>query len=270
MRQDETDFRCHARADPKARTRREKLPRTTPLHSMIAPISNPRGTWIVHLNLHHCDGYSRDDLLGIPEIPNLGALGFSYNQNGTRLDDGIIRSWCRSAAHLGKLSMLKVLILRNHQGVTARSLEFLAWIKGLEVVELTGCLLDGRKFHSTKPEGWVRDYELAQGLEKDCDILEAMKGCQTDVERRKLVLHIGDMAPRATKNHDFDCYVFRRDRKKPSCEKRKATTGSGKETCLPPKKPRATTVRDSRMKDMGDLLAEFGSKVKSDGRVQRK
>jgi hypothetical protein len=156
--------------------------------------------------------------------------------------------------------MLKVLILRNHHSITGRSLEFLGWIEGLEVVELTGCRLAGTGFQSLKQNGWVRDDKLAEELEKECGVVGVMKDCQGDEERQKLVLQIGDTAPRGSRLGLVDSYVFRRDRKTISAKRKEK--GDGKGICLPTKKPRM--VRDSRMKDMGDLLVEFGSRVKND------
>ncbi|KAG0128455.1 hypothetical protein HOY82DRAFT_580099 [Tuber indicum] len=265
---DEPDFVCHSRAQSSGpvmeRLRIEKLAYTVSLGSLIGPISNNQGMWIVYLNLLYNKGYTREELLCIPEIPNLVVLNFPFASNGqvSTLDDGVIRSWSRSSSRDGKLSRLKVLILRNHAGISNESPKYLSWIKSLEIVELTDTNITsdapywGVHWEHDKSRLW-EDLATTRG------VMHVFRKHQTESEKLTLLLQIGDSVTRSSEEHRDNIFILKRIRNLAVAQaKRKGCSASS-----PPSGPPSSSsgqakkrkgVRDSKKKDMGGLLAEFG------------
>lgn len=234
------------------------------MDSLITPISSPSFMWLVDLDLQLSTGYTRFDFLELPNLPNLSALNISCHHQDLDIDDGIIRTWSMAASKQGKLTMLKVLVARNHSQVTARALEYLSWVKSLEVVDLTGCGVTGLR--EVRQLGWVKDSGLANRIEDPAEVWEILRR----EEKEKLVLEVKIEAPQPIPKRvgARNPMVFRREINQASMKRRQSATGPHFNTTSPPgmtpdrntpttKKPR--TLRDYKKKDMGSILAEFGA-----------
>lgn len=237
------------------------------MDSLLPPISSSTFQWLVDLDLQASTGYTRFDLLELPSLPNLGALNISRHHQDFNIDDGIIRTWGMSAARQGKLTMLKVLVARNHLQVTARALEYLSWIESLEVVDVTGCGVTGAK--EIWKLGWVNDPGLADTVEDYLEIWKIMrKEKKKDIEAPQLVVQVKIEAPKPIPKRvgARNPMLFHRENNSTST-KRKHNIMSHPQVAPPPniasnntgatsKKPKV--LRDYKKKDMGGLLAEFG------------
>ncbi|PWW74939.1 hypothetical protein C7212DRAFT_207225 [Tuber magnatum] len=265
---DEPSFVCHSKAQSTGpimeRLRIEKLAYTISLGSLIGPISNNQGMWIVYLNLLYNRGYTRDELLCIPEIPNLVVLNFPFTSNGhvSALDDGVIRSWSRSSSRDGKLSKLKVLILRNHTRITNESPKYLSWIQSLEIIELTGTNITsdapywGVHWEHDKSQLW-EDLTTTRG------VLHVLRKHQTESEKLTLVLQIGDNVTRSSEEHRINIFILKRIENLAVAQAKRKGRSAGSPPSSPPSPPSGQAkkrkgIRDSKRKGMGDLLAEFG------------
>lgn len=238
------------------------------MDSLLAPISSPTFQWLVDLDLQASTGYTRFDLLELPSLPNLGALNISRHHQDIDIDDGIIRTWGMAAARQGKLTVLKVLVARNHLQVTARALEYLSWIKSLEVVDVTGCGVTGAK--EIRKLGWVNDFGLADTVGDPLEIWKIMrKEKKEDIEAQQLVVQVKIEAPQPIPKRvgARNPMLFRRENNSTGT-KRKHNIMSRSQVRPPPnmvsnnagatvKKPKV--LRDYKKKDMGRLLAEFGT-----------
>lgn len=238
------------------------------MDSLLAPISSPTFQWLVDLDLQASTGYTRFDFLELPSLPNLGALNISRHHQDIDIDDGIIRTWGMAAARQGKLTMLKVLVARNHLQVTARALEYLSWIKSLEVVDVTGCGVTGTK--EIQKLGWVNDSGLADTVGDPLEIWKIMrKEKREDTEAQRLVVQVKIEAPQPIPKRVGvrNPMLFRRENNSTST-KRKHNIMSRSQVGPPQKmvsnnagvtvkKPKV--LRDYKKKDMGSLLAEFGT-----------
>ncbi|RPA98924.1 hypothetical protein L873DRAFT_1686024 [Choiromyces venosus 120613-1] len=266
---DEPGFLCHSRTlndgPTMERLRIEKLAYTISIGSLIGPISNDQGMWIVYLNLLYSKGYTRDELLCIPEIPNLVVLNFPYTSNGqvSTLDDGVIRSWSRSASRDGKLSKLKILILRNHPSITNESPKYLSWIKSLEIVELTDTLITNHAPYWNVH--WEHDTsELWKELSTTAGIVRAFRKQQPESEKSILILQIGDYVIRSSGEHRHNIFILKRiENSTVKQAKRKGPSAGSSNSSNPPSSPpgpakKRKGVRDSKKKDIGNLLVEFG------------
>lgn len=253
------------------RLRIEKLAYTISLGSLIDPISNSQGMWIVYLNLLYNKGYTRDELLCIPEIPNLVVLNFPFTSNGqvSTLDDGVIRSWSRSSSRDGKLSRLKVLILRNHSRITNESPKYLSWIQSLEIVELTGTNITsdapywGVHWEHDKSQLW-EDLTTTRGA------IHVFRRHQTEPEKLTLLLQIGDNVTRSSEECRNNIFILKRIGGPAIAQAKRKGRSAGSPPSSPPSSPggqakKRKGVRDSKRKDMGDLLAEFGCGHGSEG-----
>lgn len=220
------------------------------------------------LDLQASIGYTRFDFLELPNLPNLGALNISKHHQDLDIDDGIIRTWAMAAARQGKLTMLKVLVARNHSQVTARSLEYLSWIKSLVIVDVTGCGVTGLR--EICKFGWIADSRVADTIEDPLNILKIIRGKGGgENELQKLVLQVRLEAsqPIPRRVGARTPTVFRRENSLTSTKRKhnsaipypQATLASGATSysvLSTVKKPKV--LRDYKKKDMGSLLAEFG------------
>lgn len=230
---------------------------------LLAPISSPTFRWLVDLDLQTSTGYTRFDFLELPSLPNLGALNISRHHQDLDIDDGIIRTWGMAAARQGKLTMLKVLVARNHLQVTARALEYLSWIKSLEIVDVTGCGVT--RAENIRKLGWINDSSLADTVEDPQEIWKIMRG-GGDTQLLVAEVKVETPQPMSRRVSARNPMLFRRENHLAST-KRKHSTMSRSQVALPPKmtsdnagvtvkKPKV--LRDYKKKDMGGLLAEFG------------
>ncbi|KAH8151585.1 uncharacterized protein LAJ45_04207 [Morchella importuna] len=259
----EPDF--NTSSDEKEKEDRSKgiiLKRQVSINSLIAPVSSPSFSWLVDLDIQRSSGYTRYDFLELPQLPNLGALNISRHHQDLDIDDGIVRTWSMAAVNQGKFTRLKILIARNHKQITSRSLEYLSWIKSLEVLDLTGC--GTYDMEIARVACWKLD-PLLNNIIDDHDMAwKIIRGEEDGNKVKKLILQVKVEASRPTPTRVVTRIeaVFRRQGHQPNA-KRKQVPG----TELPSataiershpitKKPKI--LRNSKKKDMGSLLAEFG------------
>lgn len=233
------------------------------MDSLLAPISSPTFQWLVDLDLQASTGYTRFDFLELPSLPNLGALNISRHHQDLDIDDGIIRAWGMAAARQGKLTMLKVLVARNHLQVTARALEYLSWIKSLEVVDITGCGVTGMK--EIQKLGWVNDSDLTDTVEDPLEIYKIMRGERKEEGEGQLLVvqvRIEAQQPVVKRVGARNPMLFRREnnwsstKRKHNMSHTQAALPLGMAAGTAVKKPKV--LRDYKKKDIGGLLAEFG------------
>lgn len=242
--------------------------RSVPMDSLLAPLSCSSFKWLVDLDLQASAGYTRFDLLDLPNLPNLGALNISKYHQDLDIDDGIIRTWAMAAARQGKLTMLKILVARNHSQVTARALEYLSWIKSLAFVDVTGCGVTGLK--DFRKLGWVADPGIVNIIEDPLEVLKIMRGEKKEEnEAQKLVVQVRVEAPKPKHRRvgARSPTVFRRENNSNNIKRKHNSIIPHTRAESPPrvmsgdtastvKKPKV--LRDYKKRDMGSLLAEFG------------
>lgn len=237
------------------------------MDSLLAPISSPTFQWLVDLDLQTSTGYTRFDFLELPSLPNLSALNISRHHQDLDIDDGIIRTWGMAAARQGKLTMLKVLVARNHLQVTSRALVYLSWIESLEVVDVSGCGVTGTK--ETRQLGWVKDSDLADTIEDPLEIVKIMRmEKKGEKEAQLLVLSVKVEAPQPMSKRvgARNPMLFRRENNSANAKRKHSIISRSK--VAPPSKmtsynagvtlKKSKVLRDYKKKDMGGLLAEFG------------
>ncbi|KAI5842592.1 hypothetical protein DFP73DRAFT_480209 [Morchella snyderi] len=258
----EPDFDTSSEENEKEnRCKRIILRRQVPIGSLIAPISSSGFSWLVDLDMQRSSGYTRYDFLELPQLLNLGALNISRHHQDLAIDDGIIRTWSMAAVNQGKFTKLKILIARNHKQITSRSLEYLGWVKSLEVLDLTGC---GTYDMVIAPAACWRLDPLLNDIIDDHDMVWKMiRGEEDGNEAKKLILQVKvEVSPTPTRVDNRTEVVFRRHDHQLNT-KRKQVPGTELPSEPAMERPDPMTkkpkiLRKSKIKDMGSLLAEFG------------
>jgi hypothetical protein len=237
------------------------LKRQVSINSLIAPISSSAFSWLVYLDMQRSSGYTRYDFLELPQLPNLGALNISRHHQDLDIDDGIIRTWSMAAVNQGKFTRLKILIARNHKQITPRSLEYVGWMKSLEVLDLTGC---GTYDMVIAPAACWKLDPLLNDIINDHDIVwKIIRGEEDGNEVKKLILQVKiEASPTPTRIDGRTEAVFRRQGHQLNT-KRKRVPGTELPSELAMERSHPMTkkpgvLRNSKKKDMGSLLAEFG------------
>jgi len=224
-------------------SRAYNLPPSSRLPVLIGVLArNASFGWLVKLSFSLSETISDSDLRALPGISNLQTLCVSRGCGGTEVDDGIVRSWCRAAVQSAGFSRLRVLRLRGCGRVTSNVLVYTEWVRGLRWLDLTGC-------HGSvvcdPGNGWeLVGVEVYKADRREWKKREEVAGVRPVVKIKLGVYNKagGDREVR---------FVRRRDEAGTASVKRKAGD------TVPEKKKVGAVVRRKRMKDMGDLLAEF-------------
>ena len=84
------------------------------------------------------------DLIKLSNVNNLGVLEVINTQGAENISigDRLIRSWSAAALNDGAFSVLRILKLWNHQGLTTKSLPYLNGFPSLAVYDIQGCGVD--------------------------------------------------------------------------------------------------------------------------------
>jgi hypothetical protein len=210
-----------------------RLPEDERLPPLIKALN---GSWLVKLRLVVSDS-TAPDLGQLPQLRNLRGLYVTGRGEGGSVDDGLVRTWSRAAAHGGAWHALEVLSLRGFPGVTEMSLrEYVHSFPKLRWLDLSRCHWS---VQNTAGSGWVQ-----VGWEMWKEMRRRAKGGE-----RPSVVKVVLGAYRKPSGRAQEMRFVRVGEED---KKRKPPPPPPKETKIMP-----PVVRRKRFKDMGDLLAEF-------------
>lgn len=147
---EESKFRYH---------RASEITPQQPLCDYVTNLTSDAFRWLTCLTISNI-ACARVDIINISKLHNVVAIdicGSDLTEASTDLvDDNVIRNWGRRAKGInGSFSLLRVLILRNQAGVTARSLEYLSAFPSLALYGVRGCRVTE---HDATP-GWTNEDE---------------------------------------------------------------------------------------------------------------
>ena len=112
------------------------------------------------------------DLIKLPNVNNLGVLELINAQGDEDISvgDRLIRSWSVAALNDGAFSVLRILKLWNHEGLTNKSLAYLNSFPALAVYDVQGCGFDLGARVEAASLGWkpTLDTDILGLLETAC------------------------------------------------------------------------------------------------------
>lgn len=116
--------------------------------------------------------YPVPDLIKLSAVTNLGALEIINTQGVENLAvaDRLLRSWHQAALNDGAFSVLRVLKLWNHEGLTGKSLAYVNGFPALALYDVKGCSFDPNTRVEATRLGWKTTLEtdILGLLEKAC------------------------------------------------------------------------------------------------------
>jgi hypothetical protein len=135
------------------------------LEVYTAPLTSNSFDFITSLSI--TTSFPVPDLLKLSSVTNLGVLeivgtnGEGYFSVGDRL----LRSWHLAATENGAFSVLRIMRLWDHEGLTEKSLTYLNGFPALAVYDVTGC-----SFRAASTIGWkaIVGADISGLLEKTC------------------------------------------------------------------------------------------------------
>ncbi|KAI9820837.1 MAG: hypothetical protein M1832_003470 [Thelocarpon impressellum] len=137
-----------------------------PLDGYTTPIASPSFQWITLLSIS-TTSISRTELVNLSTLTNLGALDLTDPSPSTvttpAVGDSLVRSWSRAVTESGAFSRLRVLVLRNHADVTARSLQYLSVFPTLVLLDASGCDVRQGDEACALPAGWTCTVKREKG-----------------------------------------------------------------------------------------------------------
>ena len=129
------------------------------MQSYITPIISESLQWITHLSI--CiSSFTRLELVNLSRLVNLGALNITGRAEDADQDsmpavgDSLVRSWSRAASADGAFARLRVLVLRDHDDITARSLGYLSSFPSLMFYSIHGCDIRDIRENQAVSLGW--------------------------------------------------------------------------------------------------------------------
>ena len=125
------------------------------LGDYIKPICSPSFDWITFLTLSNIT-CARTDLIRISQLPNVGALtiGPDVVADEHGLDDGIVRTWARTAVTADAFTMLRVLCCRSQKDITHRVFSYLNQFPVLAIFNSENCDLTYQLNSDALRYGW--------------------------------------------------------------------------------------------------------------------
>lgn len=126
------------------------------------------------------------DLVKLSNVTNLGVLEI-INADGCEnmsVGDRLIRAWHLAALNDGAFSVLRILKLFNHEGLTTKSLSYLNSFPALAIYDVQGCKFDlNAKVEATRL-GWKPTLEtnILRLLERACAERAALMRTNLDME----------------------------------------------------------------------------------------
>lgn len=228
---------------PALQTRRYTLPAGERLQPMISALTSPTHSWLVKLRLRLRIRAGEDeeepgggvDVNVLPALHNLKAL---YIAGAVGVDDGVVRAWGRAAVHDRRFQRLEVLSLRGFAAVTENVLGYATWITALRWLDLTACHWSVANTAGHWEQIGVEEWKAGRLLEKE----------QAPERSPMVQVRMGNYRKPASANQEMR---FVRILKPVDQKKRKAAAAEERK---PVQKP---VMRQKRLKNMGDLLAEF-------------
>jgi hypothetical protein len=199
-------------------------------------VSSSGFTWLVDLSFRLSEAMTDGDLLTVPHLENLRSLYVVPSPDATAtVDDGLVRMWCRAAVHHGRFSKLETLAVKGFGRVSVNVFEYTSWIKSLQLLDC------GSRFvGSAERNPFWKPVQVEAFRQR----LKEVRGEGVPV----IDVHLG-LSRGGQRRRDGDALFVRRPKDMalvPVKRKHEIPVTKG------PK-----VIRQRKMKDMGDLLAEF-------------
>ena len=130
----------------------------------VNPLSTSEFQWITFLTLSNIT-CSRLDLINLSKLSNIGALtigpGVEAPESG--IDDRILRAWAHAAEESNSFSMLRVLMCRYQDQMSAAALEHLTRFPALAVIGVESCSIGSGQETAAQTLGWEYKTRVALG-----------------------------------------------------------------------------------------------------------
>jgi hypothetical protein len=255
------------------------------LAELITPITSTSLQWITFLTISGPTDHLRSGLINLTKLVNLGALDI-HNGNPTgsanpAVTDSLVRAWGRAALADGAFPILKVLMLRNHDCITAQTLEYISDFPRLAIFNGNDCNIRRKDAHQATKTG--RSWKL---IPKNSGLLHRFGEIEEGgVANRRWHFPISAAYEYATLargkdrptlnfrlggSSEDDSYfpcktplIFHRDegiiQSEPTQPLVAVATKRPSHGGPPPPKQKRSKLRDSRQVDVRNMLKEFGT-----------
>ncbi|KAI9670211.1 MAG: hypothetical protein M1831_006424 [Alyxoria varia] len=130
--------------------------------------------WLTCLMISNLS-FSRADIMSLSNLRNLRALDVcsKANEVGTPelVSDDVIRWWAKHVEEIDAFPKLRVLVLRNQEGVTPQSFKYLNAFPSLTLFGVKGCRVGMRDHDVAEKNGWSNKDEdrTLEALQKDIE-----------------------------------------------------------------------------------------------------
>ena len=262
-----------------------------PLTELVAPITSTSIQWITFLTISGPTDHLRSGLVNLTKLVHLGALDI-HNQSATTstnpaVTDTLVRAWRRAAIDDGAFSRLRVLMLRNHDGITAQTLHYISDFPMLAILNCSDCSIRRGDKHQPNKSGeyWILLLKHSELLDQFGETKEvrpakrawhfpiaaayeyAVDNESSKTKRPILNFRLGGKAEDDLYALSKAPLIFYRPTPwgvESLLEHRAAAASSGRTAKRPlsaavaAPQPKKTKFRDSRHVDMGSMLREFG------------
>jgi len=219
---------------PRLQPREYSLAAGERLRPLVNALGSPTNSWLVKLRLR-IPGDGELDLAVLPALTNLKTL---HVAGAVGVDDGVVRAWARAAVHDRRFERLEVMSLRGFAAVTEKVLGYATWIGRLRWLDLTACHWSVANTGGEWEQVGVEEWKVGRRREKEREGAPLVK------------VRMGDYSKPGKAGRSYQEMRFVRV-EKPVEERKRKAANTVKRTVQKP------VMRQKRLKNMGDLLAEF-------------